>query len=69
MANFFVNEAKKSFHVFPTKEVKYDYMIYKYTPFHSAGKYKKSTLRFFEQVYLFEWRKMLYISKGWKFNI
>lgn len=53
MANFFVNEARKNYQKFPTKEMEDEYLIYKYTPVHSAKKYKTGTLSKFEQIYLF----------------
>merc|ERR1712002_87627 len=53
LANFFVNEARKNFHRFPSTTTERKYLIYSYDPYYSAGKFKESALRYFEQVYLF----------------
>ena len=53
MANFFVDESRKSMQTFPTKEMEDEYLIYRYTPVHSAQTYKTGTLSKMEQVYLF----------------
>ena len=53
MANFFVDEARKNLHTFPTDEMEDEYLIYKYTPIHSARVYNNGTLSKMEQVYLF----------------
>ena len=51
MANFFVDETRKSGHRFPSAEVEENYLIYKYSPFHTGG--KEGRLMNFEQIYLF----------------
>ena len=55
MADFFVNEARKSNHTFPSSKDEEDNMIYKYNPIHTGakdGRYKN-----FEQIYLFHNKK------------
>ena len=53
MANFFVNEARKNHHKFPTRKLEDKYLIYNYNPVYSAKKYEGS-LSHFEQIYIFE---------------
>ena len=53
MANFFVNEARKNHHKFPTQQMEDQYLIYNYNPVHSA-KIFDSLLNHFEQIYIFE---------------
>ena len=50
MANFFVNEARKNHHKFPTQEEEDKHLIYNYNPVYSAQKFKGH----FEQIYIFE---------------
>jgi len=53
MANFFVNEARKNQHRFPTQQMEDKYLIYNYTPV-KYDDYSIGTLSHFEQVYVFE---------------
>ena len=52
MANFFVNEARKSKRRFPSRDMEENYLIYQYSPKHTGV--GNSTLKAFEQIYLFE---------------
>ena len=49
---FSLMKARKSTHRFPTSEMEEKYMIYRYTPVHSAVK-EKGLLAHFEQIYIF----------------
>jgi len=53
MANFFVNEARKNHHAFPSQKMEDKHLIYNYNPVNSAHIYKGS-LSHFEQIYLFQ---------------
>merc|ERR1712179_420906 len=53
-ANFFVNEARKNLHKFPSKEMEENSLIYNYNPIYSARKYSNGTLVHFEQIYIFD---------------
>ena len=52
-ANFFVNEARRNHHKFPTQKDEDNNLIYNYNPVYSAHLYEGS-LSHFEQIYLFE---------------
>ena len=52
MANFFVDEARKSKGRFPSRDMEEKYLIYQYNPKHTGV--GSSTLNAFEQIYLFE---------------
>ena len=55
MANFFVNEARKSDHAFKDAQTEKKYLIYNYTPEHTAVTVKR--LENFEQCYFFDNKK------------
>jgi len=52
MANFFVNEARKSDHAFKDAQTEQKYLIYNYSPEHTAMTNK--ALKNFEQCYMFD---------------
>merc|ERR1712150_290766 len=52
MANFFVDEARRSMHQFPSEKLEKNALIYNYQPVYSAVKYS-GLLGHFEQIYLF----------------
>merc|ERR1712168_1156095 len=53
MANFFVNEARKNHHKFPTQQMEDKFLVYNHNPVVYKD-YSTGVLSHFEQVYVFE---------------
>lgn len=64
MANFFVNEARKNGHKFPSKKMEDEYLIYRYNPVHTAHVFKTGPLSDFEQCYIFKDKSEIPSSDG-----